>query len=98
MSRGEIFLSPAVSQIVVDGYVNRAAAVAARGASPLTARQSEILRAIAEGRPTKEIALQLKLSIKTVEAHRAQIMERLGIHDIPGLVKYAMRAGLIPGV
>ncbi len=96
VSRGEIYLGPAVSQIVVDGYLARSAG-AARTAH-LTLRQSEILRAIAEGKSTKEIALEFGLSIKTIEAHRAQIMERLGIHDIPGLVKYAMRTGLIPGV
>lgn len=98
VSRGEIYLSPRISQIVVDGYVTRTAAGEAPPASRLTARQLEILRVIAQGKTTKEIAFQFELSVKTVEAHRAQIMERLGIHDIPGLVRYAMRAGLVPGV
>ena len=51
---------------------------------------------IAEGKSTKEIAFLLKVSVKTVEAHRAQLMERLGIHDVASLVRYAMRVGLVP--
>jgi DNA-binding NarL/FixJ family response regulator len=60
----------------------------------LTARQREILQLIAESRTTKEIALELGLSAKTIEFHRAELMKRLGIFDIPGLVRYALRAGL----
>ncbi len=63
----------------------------------LTARQRDILRLIAEGENTKAIAFALELSPKTVEYHRAQVMTRLGIHDVPGLVRYAMRVGLITG-
>jgi DNA-binding NarL/FixJ family response regulator len=55
------------------------------------------MQLIAEGHNTKEIALLLKVSVKTVEAHRMQLMQRLGINDIPSLVRYAMRAGLVPG-
>ena len=65
------------------------------GGSGLTARQREILQLIAEGRSTKEIAADLGVSVKTVETHRAQLMERLDIHDIPGLVRFAIRAGLV---
>ena len=92
--RGETYLSPAISRQVVDGYVQRVGAAAAP--DPLTPRQREVLKRIAEGRSTKEIAYELKLSVKTVETHRAQIMERLGIRDVAGLVRYAMRAGLVP--
>jgi DNA-binding NarL/FixJ family response regulator len=60
----------------------------------LTARQREILQLVAEGLTTKEIAFRLDLSGKTVETHRAQIMERLQIHDVAGLVRYAIRTGL----
>ena len=61
----------------------------------LTARQREILQLIAEGKSTKEIAFQLNVSVKTVETHRSALMDRLGIHDIAGLVLYAVRQGLI---
>jgi DNA-binding NarL/FixJ family response regulator len=61
---------------------------------PLTSRQREVLQLIAEGRSTKEIAAALGVSVKTVEAHRAQLMQRLDIHDVAGLVRYAIRMGL----
>jgi DNA-binding NarL/FixJ family response regulator len=92
--RGETYLSPAISRQVVEGYVQRVGA----GSSddPLTPRQREVLKRMAEGSSTKEIAFDLGLSVKTVETHRAQIMERLGIRDVAGLVRYAMRTGLVP--
>jgi DNA-binding NarL/FixJ family response regulator len=92
--RGETYLSPAISRQVVDGYVQRVGAGA--GPDPLTPRQRDVLKRIAEGRSTKEIAYDLNLSVKTVETHRAQIMERLGIRDVAGLVRYALRTGLVP--
>ncbi len=92
--RGETYLSPAISRQVVEGYVQRMGEGGA--ADPLTPRQREVLKRIAEGRSTKEIAYELNLSVKTVETHRAQLMERLGIRDVAGLVRYAMRAGLVP--
>lgn len=92
--RGETYLSPAISRQVVDGYVQRVGAGA--GPDPLTPRQRDVLKRVAEGRSTKEIAFDLNLSVKTVETHRAQIMERLGIRDVAGLVRYAMRTGLVP--
>ena len=61
----------------------------------LTARQREILQMIAEGKSTKQIAYQLNVSVKTVETHRAALMERLDIHDIAGLVLFAVRHGVI---
>jgi DNA-binding NarL/FixJ family response regulator len=61
----------------------------------LTSRQREVLQLLAEGKNTKEIARLHSISAKTVEAHRAQIMERLDIHDVTGLVRYALRVGLI---
>jgi DNA-binding NarL/FixJ family response regulator len=61
----------------------------------LTPRQREILQLVAEGRSTKEVAALLDLSIKTVETHRSQIMARLDIHDVAGLVRYAIRTGLV---
>ena len=92
---GGTYLSPAISRTVIDAYLARSSVTGAP-AEPLTARQREILKLVAGGQSTKEIAFALDISVKTVETHRAQIMERLGIHDVPGLVKYAMRMGIIP--
>jgi len=91
--RGESWFSPAVSRQVVEGYVQRVGGEAA--ADVLTARQREVLKLVAGGKSTKEIAFDLNLSVKTVETHRAQIMERLGIRDVAGLVKYALKTGLV---
>lgn len=96
VGRGETYLSPPISHAVIDGYLDRVSALGATGAHSLTPRQLQILKHLAEGQSAKEIAFALNLSVKTVETHRAQLMERLGIHDVPGLVKYAMRIGLIP--
>lgn len=90
----QTYLSPAVSRHVIDGYLKGTGGDSLRDV--LTPRQREILRLLAEGRSTKEIAHDLQISVKTVETHRAQIMERLEIHDVPSLVRYAMRIGLIP--
>jgi DNA-binding NarL/FixJ family response regulator len=92
--RGESWFSPAVSRQVVEGYVQRVGGDP--GSDALTARQREVLRLVAAGKSTKEIAFHLKLSVKTVETHRAQIMDRLGIRDVAGLVRYALRTGLVP--
>jgi len=92
--RGEIYLSPPLSQQVIREYVQRTGKQRAREET-LTARQREILSLIAEGKSTKQVALQLNISVKTVESHRAQIMERLNIHDVAGLVRYAIRTGLV---
>lgn len=94
VSNGETYLDPAIARRVIAGY----ASGAAQQKSPieqLSPRQREILQLIAEGRSTKEIAFLLNLSTKTVETHRAQLMERLDIHDVPGLVRYAIRQGLV---
>lgn len=94
VARGESYLSPAISKQVVDRFL-RGDEPAADPLSALTARQKEILQLIAEGRSTKEIAGILDVSAKTVEAHRAQLMERLDIRDVAGLVRFAIRVGLI---
>ena len=93
LARGETYLSPGASKRLVERVTRPAEAAGPLDA--LTPRQREILKLIAEGVRTKEIAFRLKLSAKTVESHRTQIMERLGIHDVPGLVRLAIRAGLI---
>jgi DNA-binding NarL/FixJ family response regulator len=93
VAKGDTYLSPAVSAKVIDMTLGRSPP-----GSPLdrlTPRQREILQLIAEGRSTKQIADTLKLSVKTVETHRAQLMSRLEIYDVPGLVRYAIRVGMI---
>jgi DNA-binding NarL/FixJ family response regulator len=87
----EMYLSPSVSKQLVEDYNRRLGP----GEELLTARQREILQLVAEGKSTKEIAVELNVSIKTVETHRKELMDRLGIHDVPGLVRYAIRAGII---
>lgn len=94
VSRGEMYLSPPISKQVIKDYMRRVG-----GSEPLperlTPRQREILQLIAEGATTKEIARTLGVSVKTVETHRAQLMERLDIHDVPRLVRYAIKIGLV---
>jgi two-component system, NarL family, response regulator NreC len=90
VSRGQIFLSPEVSRMVVDGYLSGAPA-----ADPLAPREREVLQLVAEGKTSKEIAVQLGLSVKTAESYRTHIMEKLDIHETAGLVRYAIRRGLI---
>lgn len=90
--RGDTYLSPAVSAQIVEGFLQKGTSTED---TTLTSRQREILRLIASGQSTKEIAFQLQLSGKTVDSHRAQLMERLAIHDVAGLVRYAIRTGLI---
>jgi DNA-binding NarL/FixJ family response regulator len=98
VANGETYLSPAIAKHVVDGFLQRNTTEPEAADNPveiLTPRQREILQLVAEGRSTKEVATLLTLSIKTVEAHRSQIMDRLDIHDLPGLVRFAIRTGLV---
>jgi DNA-binding NarL/FixJ family response regulator len=100
VAEGDVYLSPAASRLVRADYIQRISAQRPdAGQEPpsgqLTSRQREILQLLAEGHTAKQVAQTLNISIKTVETHRAQIMDRLGIHDITGLVRYAIRTGLI---
>lgn len=88
--RGQRFISPLVA-----GHVAAAAAPARDESEALTSRQREILQLVAEGHSTRQIAERLSISVKTVETHRAQIMQRLDIHDVAGLTRHALRIGLI---
>jgi len=95
---GETYLTPAISKTLVTALSRKSQASSA--SSPLellTLRQREVLRLVAEGSTTKQVAARLGLSVKTVEAHRGAIMERLGIRDLAGLVRFAIRAGLVAG-
>jgi DNA-binding NarL/FixJ family response regulator len=91
---GDNWLSAAISKKVIAGYVARNSNE--EMLDSLTARQHQVLKLIAEGVPTKGVSTQLGLSVKTIETYRAQIMDRLDIHDIPGLVRYAVRHGIVP--
>jgi DNA-binding NarL/FixJ family response regulator len=95
VSSGEIYLSRDISNQLVKKFPLQQAALAKSPLEQLTDRQREILQLIAEGQTTKATAMILKVSPKTVEYHRAKPMERLGIHDIPGLVRFAIRERLI---
>lgn len=90
--QGQQYLSPQVSGMAIDSSLQSDAATIE---APLTTRQREVLRLLALGRGTKEIAFELELSAKTIESHRAQIMERLSIRDVAGLVVYAIQRGII---
>jgi DNA-binding NarL/FixJ family response regulator len=92
--RGEKYISSRVSGALVAGVVEGRPSGAAT-LDVLTPRQREILQLVAEGKGTKEIAFTLELSVKTVETHRAALMERLAIRDVAGLVVFAIRTGLI---
>jgi DNA-binding NarL/FixJ family response regulator len=94
VARGEAYLSPRVSRHVVATYIQRVGGEAGP-LEMLTARQREILQLIAEGHTTRAIAAKLHISGKTVETHRAQLMDRLDIHEVAGLVRYALRVGLV---
>jgi DNA-binding NarL/FixJ family response regulator len=96
VTAGELYLSPNISKNLTPGDLEKVG-VRYDPLAKLTTRQREILQLIAEGNNTKEIAFLLKVSVKTVEAHRTQLMHRLGINDIPSLVRQAMRSGLVPG-
>jgi DNA-binding NarL/FixJ family response regulator len=93
VAQEKTYLSPSISRTVVS-YLKRAGGEEGPIAQ-LTARQREVLQLIAEGKNTKEIAGMLDISVNTVEAHRLQLMARLDIHDVPGLVRYAIRTGLV---
>jgi DNA-binding NarL/FixJ family response regulator len=92
---GTTYLTPSVSKQVVETYMQRLGTTI-NVADVLTPRQREILQLIAEGMALKEIARLLNLSVKTVETHRTLLMQRLDIHETAGLVRYAMRHGMIP--
>ncbi|MEY2440478.1 MAG: hypothetical protein QOI34_1863 [Verrucomicrobiota bacterium] len=94
VSEDKTYLSPSISRTVIDSYLARVGGQLSP-LEQLTARQREILQLVAEGKSTKEIAYDLTISVKTVESHRLQLMERLNNHDVAGLVRYAFRSGLV---
>lgn len=98
--KDDIYISPSISSEVINNYIIGRKKISQSdeiitSREMLTSRQREILQLIAEGNSTKMIAEKLFISVKTVETHRAQLMKKLGIYDIAGLVKYAIKIGLI---
>jgi DNA-binding NarL/FixJ family response regulator len=89
--RGSIYLSPGISEAVVKAYMSKDE----QPQELLTDRERQVLQLIAEGHTTKKTASLLDLSVKTAESHRTRIMQKLDIHDTAGLVRYAIRRGLI---
>jgi two-component system response regulator NreC len=91
---GKIYLSPAISDVVVDGYLHRLSEDDSVDSDVLSHREREVLQMLAEGKSTKQVALKLHISIKTVETHRRQTMHKLDIYSVAELTKYAIRKGL----
>jgi len=94
VSQGSIYLSPTVTGAVVKAYMEQGE-LPSTPSAPLTPREREVLQLVAEGKSTKEVAEILKVEVKTAETHRTNIMKKLDIHDTAGLVRYAIRHGLI---
>ncbi len=100
IKNGKVYISPAIPREMIEEYRERLKHASSPGEifmqkDVLSFRQKEVLQLIAEGNSTREIAEKLFISVKTVETHRSQIMKKLGINDVPGLVRYAIKTGLI---
>jgi two-component system response regulator NreC len=91
VSQGAVYISPVVAGNLVDVALSREKT----REGPLTPRERQVLKLVAEGQSTREIAVELRISFKTAEYHRHRIMRRLGIHETAGLVRYAIRRGVI---
>jgi DNA-binding NarL/FixJ family response regulator len=91
VSKGEFYLSPGVSGAVVDAYLMNKG----HPSDPMSIREREVLQLIAEGKNVKEIGTILGISTKTAESHRGNLMQKLNIHELAGLVRYAIREGLV---
>lgn len=92
--KGKIYLSSKIADIVINDYISLARNTDSSAFAVLSAREREVLQLLAEGKSTKEIASQLKVSAKTIESHRKQVMDKLNLHSVAELTKYAIREGL----
>ena len=93
---GRRYLSPPLSERAIDAYASRAHAATAEPHEALTARETEVLRLAAQGRSVQQIALELSISPRTAETHRANLMRKLGLHSQTDVVRYAIRHGILP--
>jgi DNA-binding NarL/FixJ family response regulator len=96
VSRGQRYLSPMLADRVIGEYVDLSGGRGRSAFSTLSSRERQVLQLLAEGTSTKEMAAKLNVSVKTVETHRKQIMDKLGIHSVAELTKYAIREGITP--
>jgi two-component system response regulator NreC len=96
IAEGQTYISPSISQIVVENYAHKTPEERDNAFSVLTQREREVLQLMAEGNSTKQIAMRLFISPKTVEAHRLRIMNKLDIDNVALLTKYAIQEGLTP--
>lgn len=94
VASGKVYLSPRVANVVIDDYVRQGTAPNSSAYAVLSPREREVLQLLAEGKATKEVAQHLQVSVKTVETHRAKIMDKLGMRSVAELTKYAIREGL----
>ncbi len=90
----QIYLSPGIAGIVLDGFLGNSAPLSDLANSALSSREREVLQLLAEGYSTKNCAYQLHVSIKTIESHRRQIMQKLDLHSIAELTKFALKEGI----
>jgi len=91
VSDGQVYISPGITQAVLAAYRSRPNG----DSNPLTLRERQVLQLIAEGKSTKDVASLLFISVKTAETHRSRLMQKLDIHETAGLVRYAIRSGLV---
>jgi two-component system response regulator NreC len=97
VAAGQSYLSPAVTKLLIEGYIGRqsAAPAVADSFDTLTNREREVLQLVAEGHTNSQIAQLLNISLKTVKAHRSNLMQKLGLHDRGELIKLAIQRGII---
>lgn len=94
LAGGQVYLSPGIARAVVETFLNRSPGAQPTKSTTLSTREREVLQLIAEGRPTAEIAAALNVSVKTVESHRKNIMDKLALRSVAELTKFAIREGL----
>ena len=96
VSEGNPFFSPVISRKMMDSYLREdSSKEQVRSRDSLTAREREVLQLIAEGNTNNDVAGSMGISVKTVETHRAHVMSKLGLHDVTGLIKYAIKHGIV---
>lgn len=98
VAEGKRFLTPKVSEIVLNGFLKKKGELPRdeRPSARTTPREVQIIRLLADGKANKEIAAQLGITVRTVETHRAKVMQKLGMHSLVDLIRYALGHGIVP--